>query len=106
MKKYLLGVCAIALAVGFSAFTGKGKKLAQGDVYVNSGLSTYTYIAIPEEDFNPFNCQDFSNNICAYKVTAAGATKVATTFDAATAEYYVNQGWIVELTTSKGLYVE
>jgi hypothetical protein len=99
MKKYLLGLFAIVLAVGFSAFTNTSKvvkpKKASQDYYwypVSSGLISGP--AINSAAFmdkgeattnNPFGCHDLASEVCLVGETSStlsvGTTPSAPTPD-------------------------
>jgi len=59
MKKYLLGIFAIALAIGFSAFTTTKETTSNFFYGLNAAGDTYRLITVLED-----NCHGSSSNIC------------------------------------------
>ena len=67
MKKYLLGFIAVALAIGFSAFSSLGKKEKvhdkQSSFYWFNGAS-YTGFKTKPAEMTASGCQDLVTPIC------------------------------------------
>ena len=101
MKKYLFGLFAIVLAIGFSAFTTLNNRVAEGDVYAN--ITGEDYILV--QDFNEALCEDASDITCAYEVTEEGAPFVTSGFDDAQAQEWLSLGYIRALSEFDGIYV-
>jgi hypothetical protein len=101
MKKYLIGVLAVTLALGGSAFTKFGPKAA-GDVYGELVAGHYQRLNNP---YNAANCQNLTSNPCAYVVTAAGAANVTLpSYGTAAMATFLANGWVTIKDNNTGLY--
>jgi len=101
MKKFFIGILAVTLALGGSAFTKFSTKAA-GDNFGETALGTYHKIANP---YNPALCLNTSANPCAYVVTAAGATHVTlNSYTATQMATFLANGWVAKKDNNTGLY--
>ncbi|MNK03977.1 hypothetical protein D3C87_218310 [compost metagenome] len=109
IKKYgklLLGVATIGGAILTQSFTQKAVKTTKfaGEIYVNGSSSgSYEKLASPG-DYDPNNCQETSDQNCAWRRTSTPGT-VPDNFDASTASSLHAAGLIEPMNDDKGVYI-
>lgn len=112
MKKIIFGLVVAVMAIGFSAFTVKKDadkltSLRAGEVWGNL-TNTGNYSELPPSSFDPTNCRDANDYVCAYERTdepdPTGILKEEMTH--AEIVNAVNAGLLTPATTKKGIYDE
>lgn len=110
IKKYgklLLGVATIGGAILTQSFTQNAVKTTKfaGEVYINTSTSgSYQKLSSPG-DYDPNNCEQASDQSCAWRRTSTPGT-VPDNFDATTAASLHSAGLIEPMSDEKGIYVE
>jgi|GEM_PF-1188835 len=108
VKSALFGITVLGGAMMMQSFgeAVKEEKLSQlTDVYVNSSSSgDYEKLSSPSS-YNPANCQELSEENCAWTRTNTPGN-VPDTFDASTAETLHQAGLIEPMDNNQGIYVD
>ncbi|WP_333863599.1 hypothetical protein [Sphingobacterium sp.] len=102
----LLGVALLSGAVLTQSFTQKAVKTTKfaGEIYVNGSSSgSYEKLTSPG-DYDPNNCQETSDQNCAWRRTSAPGT-VPDSFDSTTASSLHAAGLIEPMNNDKGVYI-
>lgn len=104
MKRLFFGLLVASVALGGSAFTNaKSDVKFVGEIYVNANNSG-DYLVLGST-YNPNNCQELNEFVCAYIRTNFQPTVILPTeFTDDEAQDFVTAGWLAQHSETTGVY--